>query len=181
MNENDLGDLVAQHKWLAATAVVIGVAVRLLKSDTKIPIDVPPRARIWLVLGLGVASSVLEKVATGAQWEKALVDGLVGAFVAVIGHETMIASLRSGKEIPVPGLMVPGAAPSPGKPATIPPVPPDAPTLPAPPRLLDTLPPSALVTDPPAPNAAKITPVVEPVLDTTMTRKVSAAKDPNER
>ncbi len=123
MNEQDLGELVLAHKWMAATAVAIALVIRLLKSDTKIPINVPPRARIWLVLALGVASSVLDKVATGTPWTKAIVNGLVGAFIAVIGHETVIASIRSGKEIPVPGLMVPGASPSPGAPPTIPPAP----------------------------------------------------------
>jgi hypothetical protein len=78
------------------------------------------------VFGLGVASAVLEKVATGASWTKAIVDGVFGAFLAVAGHESVIASIRSGKEFSIPGLMVPGASPSPGAPATIPPtIPPD--------------------------------------------------------
>ena len=117
----DLGDLVSQHKWIAVTAVVVGLITRLIKDDTKFPITIPPRARIWLVLGMGTASGVLEMVAAGATWQKAIVDGLAGAFLAVIGHETVVASIRSGKELPVPGLMIPGASPSPGAPPTIPP------------------------------------------------------------
>lgn len=125
MDPSQLGDLVAQHKWVAVSAIVIGLIVRLLKSDTRLP-TVPPRARIWLALGLGVASGVLEKVASGTTWTTALVDGVSSAFLAVVSHEAVIASLRSGKEFPVPGLMVEGAAPSPTAPVTVPPSAPGA-------------------------------------------------------
>lgn len=118
MDPSQLGDFIAQHKWVAVAAIVIGLVVRLLKSDTKLP-TVPPRARIWLALGLGVASGVLEKVSTGTTWTNALVDGLVAALLAVTSHEAIIASLRSGKELPVPGLMVDGKAPSPTAPVTV--------------------------------------------------------------
>jgi hypothetical protein len=119
MDPSQLGDLIAQHKWVAVSAIVIGFAVRLIKSDTKIPINIPPRARIWLALGLGVLAGVLEKVATGATWTKALADGLVAALLAVTSHEAIIASLRSGKELPIPGLMVEGARPAPTAPVTV--------------------------------------------------------------
>lgn len=122
---NELSDLILERKWVAVSAVLIGFAVRILKSDTRLP-TVPPRARIWLALGLGVVSGVLEKAASGATWTTALVDGLVSSLVAVVSHEAVIASLRSGKEFAVPGLMVEGKAPSPTAPVTVPPSAPGA-------------------------------------------------------
>jgi hypothetical protein len=105
MDPNQLGDLIVQHKWVAVAALVIGLIVRVLKSDTTIPIVVPPLWRSWLALGLGVVSGVLEKVSTGVTWTSAIVDGLVAGVLAIIGHETIIEGLRGGKELPIPGLM----------------------------------------------------------------------------
>lgn len=121
IDPDQLAGLIDQRKWVPLAAVVIGFVVRLLKSDTKIPITIPPRARIFIVFGLGVASSVLEKVVEGKTWTSALVGGAVSVAMAVLLHETVIASIRGGKEIPIPGLMIPGAAPSPGAPVTVPP------------------------------------------------------------
>lgn len=126
MDPSQLGDLIAQHKWVAVSAIVISFAVRILKSDTVLP-TIPPRARIWFAIGLGIVAGVLEKVATGTTWTKALVDGVVAALLAVVSHEAIIASLRSGKEFPIPGLMVEGKTPSPTAPITVePPVAPGA-------------------------------------------------------
>lgn len=119
MDPSQLGELVTEHKWVGVAAIVIGVVVRLMKSDTKIPINIPTQYRVWLALGLGIVSGVLEAVATGKAWTPAIVDGLVSAAIAIVGQNAIIDSLRGGKEITVPGLMVPGASPAPGKPPSI--------------------------------------------------------------
>lgn len=144
---DNLGDLVAQHKWVAVAAVVIGTLTRLAKSDTKIPIDIPPRYRVWLAFGLGVASGVLEKMVDGGTtWTSAIVGGLISAALAVIGHNTVIDSIRGGKEIVVPGLTIPGVPPAPGKPPSIKPPSPE------------TLPPNSMHTVPPEDEATPTTP-----------------------
>jgi hypothetical protein len=98
---------------------VIGLITRLFKSDTRIPLDIPPRLRIWLAFGLGAVSSVLEMVVAGTPWKTALVDGLVSAVLAVVGHDVLIGSMRDGREFAVPGLMLPPSPPpSPKKPET---------------------------------------------------------------
>lgn len=127
-------DLLAQNKYVALAALCIGLIVRLLKSDTKIPIDIPPRARFWLGLGLSLVAGVLEKLGTGLPWKQAMLDGLVAWGLAVLGHNAVIDSLRGGKEFAIPGLMVPGAPPSPGKPPSIPPREKDT-ELPPPPKV----------------------------------------------
>lgn len=126
MNTEDLIKLVEDRKWVSLAAVVIFWLTRLLKSDTKIPIDIPARYRWWLALGLGILSGVLEKVASsGTQdaktWTSAIVGGLISFALASLGHQAIIENLRDGKELPIPGLMIPGARPSPDKPITIPP------------------------------------------------------------
>ncbi len=117
-------DAIAERRWLPVATIVIGLVVRLLKSDTKIPIDIPPRARVWLAFGLGIVSGILEKVITGVGWEPAILGGLGAAVVAIAGHDAFIASIRGGKELPIPGLILPGARPAPSAPITIPPEPP---------------------------------------------------------
>lgn len=120
---NALVALIMGHKWIALTAVVIGLIVRLLKSDTKIPIDIPPRLRAPLALTLGAASGAIDKLvqAGDTTWTAAITSGVVAAVVAMIGHVTLIDSLRGGKEIVVPGLINENTPPGPGKPPSIPP------------------------------------------------------------
>jgi len=123
MDPTDLANLIADRKWVAVAAVVIGLIVRLLKTDSKLPIDVPPQLRVWLALALGGASGALDKLveAGNTTWTTALLNGLVAAVLAIVSHNLVIDSMRGGKELPVPGLIKPGVAPSPGNPPTIPP------------------------------------------------------------
>lgn len=116
-------DMVAKRAWVPLAALVVGLIVRLLKSDTKVPIDVPPRVRVWLALGLGVLSGVLEAVATGRAWGDAIVGGVVSAALAILGQNVVIDSLRGGRELTIPGLIKPGVPPGPGKPPSIRPPP----------------------------------------------------------
>jgi hypothetical protein len=123
MNPSQLADLVLQHKWIGAAAIGIGMIVRLLKSDTKIPLDVDPRLRVWLALALGAASGAVDKLieAGDTTWTIALVQGSAAAMLAILGHATVIGSLRDGKEIAVPGLTKANTPPGPGKPPSLPP------------------------------------------------------------
>ena len=148
MDVDQLVALIGERKWVPLAAIVIGFATRLIKDDTKIPINIPADARIWFVLGLGVVSGVLEKVIEGTTWTAALVGGAISVAIAVLTHETLIASIRKGKEIPVPGLMIPGASPSPHAPATVPPV------------VMSEPPPVALDEDTPIPSTDPKPPVI---------------------
>ena len=132
INVSEIWALVVAHKWIPLAAIVIGLVVRLLKSDTKIPITIPPAWRSRIALLLGVAAGVLERVAnSGTSWGQAIFEGLVAAMLAITGHNVLIDSLRGGREFVIPGLIIPGAAPSPGKPPSIPPgKPPTPPVLP---------------------------------------------------
>jgi hypothetical protein len=123
-----IADMISKRAWLPLGALVIGLVVRILKSDTKIPIDIPPRLRIWAAFGLGQVSGALEAVVTGKTWKEAVLGGLVQSMLAIVGQNVLIGSLRGGKEIPLPGLTVPGAAPSPGKPPSLPPKPEEVPS-----------------------------------------------------
>lgn len=96
--------LVADHQWVAASALVVGFTVRILKTDTKIPINIPARVRPWLALSLGAGAGILERVQSGISWRDALAGGLVAGLTAIAGHDTLIEGIRKGRELPLPGL-----------------------------------------------------------------------------
>lgn len=124
---HQLIEAVTNHKWLVGSAILIGLLVRLLKSDTKIPIDIPGKYRVWAALGLGVVSGVVNSLATNKPWLPAFLEGVASAGLAIVGQNAFIESLRGGKELVIPGLIKPGVPPAPGKPASIdpPPMPPE--------------------------------------------------------
>lgn len=139
MPDDEATQLVAffrGHEWPGVAWIVIAMVVRLLKSDTKIPIDVPAKYRAYLALALGVVSGVLQKVVQEhVDWTTAIVGGVCSAALAAFSHDTIVDAARGGKELVVPGLIVKGAAPGPGKPVSLAPdkgedvvfsVPPDA-------------------------------------------------------
>ncbi len=123
MDPNQLVDFLMQRKWVALAACLIGLIVRLLKSDTKIPIDIPPKLRVWLAIGLGGAAGALDKMVEAGEttWTSALTKGVVAAVIAIVSHNLFIDSVRGGKELVVPGLTKENTPPGPGKPPSIPP------------------------------------------------------------
>ncbi len=106
MDPSQLANLLLQHKWIGATAIGIGLAVRLLKSDSKL-FEMNARLRALLALGLGGASGVIDKLveAGNTTWTTALVQGGCAALFAIMGHVLVIESMRGGKELPLPGLV----------------------------------------------------------------------------
>lgn len=123
MDPNQLADFIMQKKWIALTAFIIGLVVRLLKSDTKIPIDIPPRLRAPLAVSLGAVAGAIDKLVQQGDttWTIALVSGFSAAFAAMVSHSLFIESARGGKELVVPGLIKENTPPGPGKPPSIPP------------------------------------------------------------
>ncbi len=117
----ELLDLAVKHQWVAFASVLIGVLVRLGKSDTTVPVDIPPRWRVWIALGLGLLSGVLQRAATGVPWGQAIAGGFAAFAVATVGHQVVIGSIRGGREFVVPGMTLPGVAPGPNKPSSLPP------------------------------------------------------------
>lgn len=99
-----ISNVLADPRWIAVAALVIGFVIRMLKDDTKGP-TLSPRLRFWLVFALGAVAGVLEKFIAGASWEQAIIDGLGAALLAHLGHQAIVESARGGKELPVPGLM----------------------------------------------------------------------------
>lgn len=122
MNPNDILELIQNHKWVPLSAVVIFTLVRLAKSDTTFPINIPPKYRVWAAYVLGLAGAVVQYYAAGGvTWTQAVLGGLIASVMASQTHAMVVGSLRGGKEFVVPGLMIPGASPGPGKPSSLPP------------------------------------------------------------
>jgi hypothetical protein len=129
MDADAIVKLIEERPWILVAAVVIGLLGRLVKDDVKGVPNVPPRWRVWLVIALGVLSGLVEKKwghglgGKEISWIGGVVGGLLSAALAIVGHNTIIASLRGGKEIPVPWLTKIGVPPAHGKPPSIPPPP----------------------------------------------------------
>lgn len=97
-------DMLQKRAWLPLGALAVGAATRLLKDDIKFFPDIPPLYRVWACFALGQIAGGLEAVIAGKTYKEAILWGLVQSVIAIIGHNTIISSLRAGKEIPVPGL-----------------------------------------------------------------------------
>ena len=121
MSEADMTALLSSHKWPAVAMVVIWFAMQLVKDDNRFPIAIPADKRVYLLFALGVASGVLEHVLAGQSWSDAAIGAVVSIALPMFFHEGVVEAARGGKNIPLPWLTIPGASPSPGAPATIPP------------------------------------------------------------
>lgn len=133
MDIDQLVTLMQTHAWIPLASVVIGLAVRLVKSDKAVawfPIAIPPQVRSWLALGLGLIAGVLDKVVAGAPWPTAMLGGLVAAISAISGHELVVESLRGGRDIGVPKGAGGGGGDAPKVPIKLASLKPDAPVGP---------------------------------------------------
>jgi hypothetical protein len=97
----DLGQLfslILSHSWIALAALVVGAIVAVLKGTTPLP-AISPKYRPWLALGLGVVAGILKSISTGTPAAQAILSGLGSGMIAITGHETLIESVRGGKEL----------------------------------------------------------------------------------
>jgi len=162
-----VNEMIDKRAWVPLAALVIGFLVRLCKSDTKFPIDIPPKWRWTAALLLGAVSAVLEKkMNSNLTWLQASVGGVFSFALAVAGHSGIIDGMRSGKEFVVPFMTKPGVPPGPGKPTSLPP-PADGGTSPG------MLPPSFSGTSPPPGESdVEVEPAVE---ETPITKNLSVS------
>ncbi|HMI94594.1 MAG TPA: hypothetical protein VK509_24640 [Polyangiales bacterium] len=98
----DVVQLVEDKAWIPLAAVLIGLVVRLSKSDkfaAWFPINVPPKWRAPFALGLGLVAAVVSEVAKGGNWKAAIVGGLFASFMAITSHDIVVEGARDGREI----------------------------------------------------------------------------------
>jgi hypothetical protein len=93
--------LLLAHKWLAASAVVIGLVVRLAKAGKlgKRFAEIPPHYRPVLAVALGALSAAAEVLAADGEPAEAIVKGIAAAAFAVLGHDVFIEAARGGREL----------------------------------------------------------------------------------
>lgn len=85
----------------AAVAALIWIVVRALKSDTRVPINIPSRWRPVVAIALGQVAAGVDAVAAGRPWLDAAADGLIAAGLAVAAHELGVEVIRGGRDVPV--------------------------------------------------------------------------------
>lgn len=95
-------DLAHTHTWIPLAAVVLGLLIRIMKSDTAVrwfPIEISPRWRAWFSFGGGLVYGILHKVATGGTWGEAIVGGFLAGGGPIVGHELVVNALRNGRDL----------------------------------------------------------------------------------
>lgn len=102
MDLQPIFDAISAHRWALVFALVVGALVALMKQGwlgTYVANKLPPAARPWLAVGLGVASLMVADLQAGKSWQQAVFDGISAAMVAIFGHDFIVEGLRKGKEI----------------------------------------------------------------------------------
>lgn len=84
-----------------AAALAAGAIVRALKSDA-IPINIPVQWRPSLVVAIAAVGGGFAAAAAGAPAREAILGGLAGGALAIVGHAVGIEWLRDGREIGEP-------------------------------------------------------------------------------
>lgn len=123
MDPNELIALYRAGGWVPLTAWLGHTLVRLMKSDTKLPIDVPRAWRPYVAIAISVALAIVQHrfAGTGGTWGQAVGFGVVAGGMAIVAHLGLVDWLRDGREMPVPGLMKPTEDEKP-KPPSVPPL-----------------------------------------------------------
>ena len=99
-----VADMIQKRAWLPLGALAVGLSVRLLKSDVRFFPTLSWRYRVWACFALGQLAGTIESVIAGKTYKEAIYWGLAQSIMAIVGQNTVIDSLRGGKEIPIPGL-----------------------------------------------------------------------------
>jgi len=93
---------VLAHRWLVAGAMLVGLAVAVLKqgwAGAWLAAKLPAWSRPWVAVALGVAGAMATELQSGAPWSKVLADGLAIAMAAVFGHQVVVEGMRGGREL----------------------------------------------------------------------------------
>jgi len=72
---------------IAALAILGGGIIRLLKEDVSATPTIPARLRPYVSLAFGCIVGVVDALAMGTPWPKAILDGLTIGALPIAGHE----------------------------------------------------------------------------------------------
>jgi hypothetical protein len=101
----DIVTLVENKAWIPLAAIVIGLVVRLTKSDrfaAWFPINVPPQYRAALALALGAVAGVISEFAKSGNWKSAIVGALLAGLMPIAAHDIVVEGVRKGRDIGEP-------------------------------------------------------------------------------
>ncbi len=112
------------NPWIWIATICIWLAMRVIQSDVKVIPTVPAKFRIFCLPIFTIIAMGGARYQAHASWVTAFLGSVLAAFMSIYFHEAIVNSLRGGKAIPLPGLTIPGAQPSPGAPVTKPVEPP---------------------------------------------------------
>lgn len=98
---NDANKLVHKHSWTAISAFLIGLLVRLLKTEegAKLFPWISSKYRVMVAIFLGQIAAVLESIVQGSRPHEAVLNGVAATAIAVLGHDLLIEGMRGGKEL----------------------------------------------------------------------------------
>ena len=96
---------VQGHWWPLLAALVVGALVALAKQgwlSAWLALRLTPTERIWFALLVSALTTGSGDLSAGKSATTALGDVLLTFAVSVLGHQTVIESLRGGREIVPP-------------------------------------------------------------------------------
>jgi len=89
------------QKGILISAAVISLFMWILKTDKK-PFSLVPKPpkdwNVWIVLGLGMASGILNAILGGENWVLAIVTGLLSAAASGYGYDLYRKGQREKNE-----------------------------------------------------------------------------------
>jgi hypothetical protein len=89
-------------QYVVVGAFVVGVIIAASKSGwlgTWLATKVPPQARPFLAVVVGILTVSATEMKAGVEWKTALLHAIFAAATAVLGHQMVVEGLRNGKEI----------------------------------------------------------------------------------
>lgn len=101
MTPDDVQRLLADfqaHRWLPVAVVVLGYLVRLVRCDSRFPINLPPRWQPVVAIVLGQAYAVVVAVTGGMRWPWAIVEGFIVAFTTMGLWDLLVKAIWNGHE-----------------------------------------------------------------------------------
>lgn len=92
--------ILQAHVWVLILSLIVSGAIRSLKPDVPIPVNVPKEWRAPLAIAIGLVGGLAVYafgIVANMTLLRAIVGGLIAGGMAIVGHETLVESALGRK------------------------------------------------------------------------------------